>query len=79
MAGNDLQSLKTPPQKAPSRHPMKAGRFRRPIPTVVKLYGGPAKYVVSVVASIENQARIEPYCRAEYATAGKVNKIMKGW
>jgi hypothetical protein len=34
-----LQSLNNLPQNAPKRQPMKAGRFKRPIPIVVKLYG----------------------------------------
>jgi hypothetical protein len=38
-----LQSLESPPQIVPNKHPIKAGKFKRPIPTGLKLYGGAAK------------------------------------
>lgn len=70
-----LQSHTGPPQTLPVKAPIKEGGFKSPTPMVSKLYGGSGKYVASVVANIENQARIEPYWRAENATAGMVNRI----
>ena len=62
----------------PIMPPTKGGRFMSPMPSDPKLYGGMVKYTLYVVTTIENQARREPYVRAEKVIAGKVARMTNG-
>lgn len=57
---------------------MNRGKFIKPIPIGVKLYGGKIIYVACTEVMMANYARMLPYVMAVYATAGNETSTTNG-